>query len=79
MQTLPAGPGHAEDLARPGSFASRMIELFRATAKPVVVNIDAGALYDPLADHLEQAGIPVFRRADEAVRFLRTYVDRMSR
>ncbi|MBP1770707.1 MAG: hypothetical protein H6P96_1325, partial [Candidatus Aminicenantes bacterium] len=44
-----------------------------------VVNIDAGALYDPLADHLERAGIPVFRRADEALRFLRMYVDRLSR
>ncbi len=79
MQTLPAGEGHAEDLTRPGGFASRMIELFRATDKPVVVNIDAGPLYDPLAAHLEKAGIPVFRRADEALRFLRVYVDRMSR
>jgi acyl-CoA synthetase (NDP forming) len=79
QQTLPAGPGHREDLARPGSFASRTIDLFRTTAKPVVVNIDAGELYTPLADHLEQAGMPVFRRADEAVRFLRTYVAHMSR
>ncbi len=79
LQTLPAGEGHAEDLARPGSFASRTIEIFRATSKPVVVNIDSGALYDPLADHLERAGIPVFRRADEALRFLRMYVDRLSR
>jgi acyl-CoA synthetase (NDP forming) len=79
LQTLPAGEGHTEDLAKPGGFASRTIEIFRSTDKPVVVNIDAGALYDPLAGHLEKAGIPVFRRADEAVRFLRTYVDRMSR
>jgi len=79
LQTLPAGEGHAEDLARPGGFASRAIEVFRSTTKPVVVNIDSGALYDPLADHLEKAGIPVFRRADDALRFLRMYVDRMSR
>jgi acyl-CoA synthetase (NDP forming) len=79
LQTLPAGEGHTEDLTKPGGFASRTIEIFRSTDKPVVVNIDAGALYDPLAGHLEKAGIPVFRRADEAVRFLRTYVDRMSR
>ena len=79
QQTLPAGAGHHEDMTRPGSFAPRMIDLFRATAKPVVVNIDAGELYTPLADHLERAGIPVFRRADEAVRFLRRYVSHMSR
>jgi acyl-CoA synthetase (NDP forming) len=78
LQTLPAGEGHGEDLTRPGGFAARTIEIFRSTSKPIVVNIDSGALYDPLADHLEKAGIPVFRRADEAVRFLRMYVDRMS-
>jgi acyl-CoA synthetase (NDP forming) len=74
QQTLEAGPGHSEDMTRPGSFASRTIELFRATRKPVVVNIDAGELYTPLADHLERAGVPVFRRADEAVHFLRAFV-----
>lgn len=79
QQTLPAGEGHREDLARPGNFASRTIELFRATDKPLVVNIDAGELYTPLAAHLERAGIPVFRRADEAVCFLRAYVGHMSR
>jgi acyl-CoA synthetase (NDP forming) len=47
--------------------------------KPFVVNIDSGELYTPLAAHLERAGIPVFRRADEAVRFLRAYVRHMSR
>jgi acyl-CoA synthetase (NDP forming) len=77
LQTLPAGEGHGEDLTRPGGFAARVIEVFRATKKPVVVNIDAGALYDPLAVYLEKAAIPVFRRADEALRFLRMYVDRM--
>jgi acyl-CoA synthetase (NDP forming) len=79
QQTLPPGEGHFEDLARPGSFASRMIELFRATEKPFVVNIDAGELYTPLAECLEGAGIPVFRRADEALRFLRIYIARMNR
>jgi acyl-CoA synthetase (NDP forming) len=79
QNTLPPGQGHREDLARPGSFAMRLIELFRSTDKPVVVNIDAGELYTPLAECLERAGIPVFRRADEAVRFLRAYVGQMLR
>jgi acyl-CoA synthetase (NDP forming) len=79
LQTLPPGEGHAEDLNRAGGFAARTIEVFRATMKPVVVNIDSGALYDPLAGRLEKAGIPVFRRADEALRFLRMYIDRLMR
>jgi acyl-CoA synthetase (NDP forming) len=79
QNTLPPDVGHGEDLSRPGSFASRTIELFRATAKPLVVNIDAGELYTPLAEHIERAGVPVFRRADEAARFLRAYVGHMLR
>jgi acyl-CoA synthetase (NDP forming) len=79
QQTLPAGGGHREDMTRSGSFASRLIELFRSTEKPLVVNIDAGELYTPLAEFLEASGIPVFRRADEAVRFLRDYVGSLSR
>jgi acyl-CoA synthetase (NDP forming) len=74
-QTLPAGEGHGEDFLRPGSFARRIVEIERSTDKPFVVCIDAGELYTPLAVFLETSGIPVFRRADEAVRFLRMYVD----
>ena len=79
MRTLPAGEGHGEDLTAPDGIAARTIGLFRSTDKPMVVNIDAGGLYDPLADHLERAGVPVFRRADEALRFMRVYIERMSR
>ena len=74
MSTLPAGPGHREDLLREGATVPRLIGLFRRTNKPVVVNIDAGRLYDPMADALEQAGVPVFRRSDDAVQFLRAFI-----
>ncbi len=74
QQTLAAGEGHGEDFLRPGCFAGRTVELFRSTDKPLIVCIDAGELYTPLAMHLESQGLPVFRRADEAVRFLRSYV-----
>jgi acyl-CoA synthetase (NDP forming) len=73
-QTLPAGEGHGEDFLRPESFARRIVEIFRTTDKPFVVCIDAGELYTPLAMFLENSGIPVFRRSDEAVRFLRNHV-----
>ena len=74
MQTLPPGEGTAEDLYDPSSVSSRLIALFRSSPKPIVVNLDAGPRYDPLAAHLEEAGLPVFRRADEAVAFLGRFV-----
>lgn len=74
QQTLPPGEGHREDFLREASFARRTVDLFRRTDKPLVVCLDAGELYTPLAVFLESAGVPVFRRADEAVRFLREYV-----
>jgi acyl-CoA synthetase (NDP forming) len=74
MQTLPPGAGYVESIYNPESTSSRLIELFTATEKPFVVNVDAGTDYDPMAAHLEQAGIPTFRRSDEAVKFLREYV-----
>ena len=75
MQTLAPGEGHGESIFNVESTPSRLIEIFRSAGKPFVVNIDAGALYDPAAAHMEEAGIPVFRRSDEAVRFLRQYVN----
>ena len=75
MQTLAPGEGHAENIFHEGSTSSRLIRIARETDKPFVVNIDAGQAYDPLAAHLEAAGVPVFRRSDEAVKFLRAYVN----
>ena len=74
LQTVVQGEGHSEDIRNPGSLGMRLIEIFNKTEKPFVVNIDAGAIYDPLAGILEEAGIPVFRRSDEALRFLRKFV-----
>jgi acyl-CoA synthetase (NDP forming) len=76
MQTLAPSPEYKESILDPGSFAQRTIALFRKTGKPFVVNIDAGKLYDPLCDLLENAGIPVYRRSDDALRFLRAFVGR---
>jgi len=35
--------------------------------------VDSGAKYDPLANLLDAAGVPVFRTADRALRLLGTY------
>ncbi len=74
MQTLAPGPGYAESTLAPESTASRLAEMAKTCPKPFVVNIDAGHDYDAMAAQLEEAGVPVFRRSDEAVKFMRTYV-----
>ncbi len=73
MQTLAPGPGHEEDLARNGAFVSRIGSARQSTAKPMVAVIDAGPLYDPLAQALLGRGIPAFRSADRALRLLNLF------
>jgi len=52
---------------------ARLAALTRDGGKPWVVVVDAGALYDPMAQALSAAGIPVFRTADRALRLLNVY------
>jgi acyl-CoA synthetase (NDP forming) len=74
LKTLAPGESHRENIYDPQSVGRRLAEIFRKTRKPFVVNIDAGALYQPLVDLLEDAAVPTFRRSDEALRFLSKYV-----
>ncbi|MGQ9578325.1 MAG: acetate--CoA ligase family protein [Candidatus Aminicenantales bacterium] len=74
LKTLPASSRSGEDFRDSSSLASRLIAVFHQTPKPLVFNIDAGPLYDPLADYLESSGLPVFRRVDEALAFLRKFI-----
>ncbi len=73
LQTIAPAEGHPQNVYDPSSVGPRLIEIFKATDKPFVVSIDAGVLYDPLADLLQEAGIPVFRDCDAAVKFLRKF------
>jgi indolepyruvate ferredoxin oxidoreductase beta subunit len=63
-----------EEIAQPGSLVERLPKLFARATKPVVVNVDAGSLYEPMVKALRAAGVPVFRSADEAVRALGRYL-----
>jgi len=74
LQTLPPGDVHHENIYAENSLAGYLVRGFKKTDKPMIVNIDAGRLFDPLADYLEKNGLPVFRRCDRAVSFLRRYV-----
>ena len=70
LDTLEPGPGHDEDLDRPGAIASTLADLWRETTKPWICVVDAGSLYDPFRDRLAAAGIPVLATADAATRAL---------
>jgi len=75
MQTLVPSRFHEENVYHPKSIVMRLIDVFHKTDKPFVVNIDAGDLFTPMVDCLEQAGVPTFRRSDIAVTFLRKYIN----
>jgi len=66
LRTLP------DDAAAPGSLPDRLVALAEHPT-PWVAVVDAGRLYDPMADRLEAAGVPVFRAMDRAVRILGRY------
>ena len=74
MNTLAPEEFHREDLNREGSTPRLLAEIFKRTDKPFVVSIDSGKPYLPMIELLEAEGVPVFRRCDEAVVFMRKYI-----
>jgi len=63
-----------DEIAHQSSLAHRLPKIFAETRKPLVVAIDSGPLYDPLAHAIREGGVPVFRSADLAVQSLGRYV-----
>lgn len=45
-----------------------------SSEKPLVFVVDSGRPYDALADRIREAGVPVFRSADQAIRSLGRYL-----
>jgi acyl-CoA synthetase (NDP forming) len=74
LDTLAPGEGYREDVAGAAGLATRLAAFFRATAKPVVFSVDAGAHYDPMVRAMREAGLPTFRRVDRATRALARFV-----
>ena len=52
----------------------RIAKLAAQFAKPLIVVVDSGSLFDPLANAFQANGLPVFRSADQAVRILGKYI-----
>ncbi|MCK4343555.1 MAG: indolepyruvate oxidoreductase subunit beta [Phycisphaerae bacterium] len=63
-----------DEIEQPGSLVERLPKLFAAADKPVIVSIDSGSLYEPMAQAIRAAGVPVFRSCDQAVRSLGRYL-----
>lgn len=68
--------GHPENIHSPGSLPQELLRVFRATQKPLVVNVDSGRLYDDFVTVLQRGGIPVFRKIDRASRALSALLTR---
>jgi acyl-CoA synthetase (NDP forming) len=74
MQTLPQGIIPNESLDSEDGIVLRISRLFKSCDKPLIVVVDSGPLYDPLADAFQNQGLPVFRSADQAVWILGKYI-----
>ncbi len=60
----------------PDSYAQELIRISNEIQKPLAVAIDAGTLYDPLANSLLEGGVPVFRSVDRALAALSVWAGR---
>jgi len=63
-----------EEFSAPDSLTQLLPELARGTDKPIIVVVDSGPMYDPYAEAIRLAGIPILRSADQAVRSLGRYL-----
>ena len=75
LDNLPADPEgrHGENLEAPGSQPRLMVDIIAGSAKPAVVVVDSGRIYDPMCRLIEREGIPVFRKIDRAARALAAF------
>ena len=74
MQTLPAGVSEGDSIDSQSSLPNRL-KAIGNLRKPVVVVIDSGGLYDPMAMRIRELGIPTFRSADRAMAALGRYIN----
>ena len=69
----------ASEIGKVDSIANRIPRVFDEYIKPLVFVVDASETYDALASKVREAGVPVFRSADQAMRSVGRYLcDRMA-
>jgi len=66
--------GSQDAFASEQNLIRRLPRLAAKSEKPLVIVVDSGPLYDPLANALQDSGLPVFRSADRAVTVLGKYI-----
>ena len=74
-RTLSGSDNGQYDFTSPGSMVNVLPETLNTTQKPVIGVIDAGRLYDTMADELSKKGMVIFRSADRAVKALTVYME----
>lgn len=62
------------ELQNASSLAHRIPRLFSTSRKPLICVIDCAGPYEQLAQVIRQAGVPMFRSADQAIRSLGRYL-----
>jgi acyl-CoA synthetase (NDP forming) len=74
LHTLPEEIHAITAFGGEATLIERVAEINTNSPKPLVMVIDSGKLYDPLAETFQRSGLPVFRSADIAVSVLGKYL-----
>ncbi len=76
LATLPADAAHREDHRAEHSVTTLLGRLKAETSKAWVAVVDAGPMYDSMAAHLLELGVPTFRTVDRALRAFEVFCRR---
>jgi len=74
IQSLLERTAPEKSLTSEKSIVGRISRLAIQFDKPLIIVVDSGSLYDPLADAFQESGLPVFRSADQAAWVLGKYI-----
>ncbi len=73
LQTLDSKK-HKESFSGDTGIARYLADIRNNTNKPMIVSLESGKLYDPMASYLEMANIPTFRIVESAASILGKYM-----
>ncbi len=74
LHTLPEELDRNHLFNSENSIVEQISALNAASLKPLIIVVDSGKLYDPMAEGFQNHGLPVFRSADIAVGVLGKYI-----
>lgn len=73
LDTLPEELNRADNDTE-HAFVESMSSFNRQFDKPIIIVVDSGQLFDPMAERFENEGLPVFRSADICITVLGKYI-----